>query len=365
MLTFLRIVCVSIGCLLTLMSAVLYENEEGAIQNKLEEWWIVLSDTESRAIRKHVAFVAGVAVLVGRLFDRLFGQKLLSGQSIGVAACFSLASTFLVCSPGLPGLLSDLSPFVYYLLIAALVAMGLLPAALRRGTPKKRRVLGRLWLTGVAILTFVAFVSMDVVDWFNLPFKMHGSGTEVYAGVQPSVEAMYYLLFIVLTIGCDWLFIAATRWLLRKGSKFDSTARILALTLGNVLLSCFLVIFPIGLAWGFDAFTQIIWSHSMVQTIVDFVSSSNAHQAFFATLGASNVLDGMVACIFFILLIALLMHRLFWPSLQRPVYALASRGIVRRRRLFFAIGMILVGFGGVTKSAIHVIGRIVAPFTDS
>src|SRR5277367_4266777 len=101
-----RIACVTVGVLLILMSTFLYETEEGAIQNKLDEWRAVLSETEPQAIDRHAAFVAAVAGLGGRLFDGLFGQRLVSPRSIGVSTCFSLASLFLVCLPGLSGLLS-------------------------------------------------------------------------------------------------------------------------------------------------------------------------------------------------------------------------------------------------------------------
>lgn len=59
----LRIACVGAGFILVGIATVLYEDEEGVIQNKLEGWWIVLTDTETQAVRKHVAFVAGVAAL--------------------------------------------------------------------------------------------------------------------------------------------------------------------------------------------------------------------------------------------------------------------------------------------------------------
>lgn len=236
--------------------------------------------------------------------------------------------------------------------------MGLLPVTLGSRMPKKMRMPERLWLAGVAVLAFIAFVCMDVVNWFSLPLKLHGSGMNLYAGVQPSIEALYYLIFVVLTIGCDWLFIVATRWLLRKGSQFDSRAKIIGLMLGNVLLACFLVVFPVGLAWGLGGLATIVRSARIVPTILEYVNVSNPHQIFLASLGASNLLDGIVACLFFFLLSALLVHRVFWPSLQRPVYALASRGIVRRRRLFFTAGLALVALGGIPKSTIHIIGKI-------
>lgn len=339
------------GSLLILLSVVLYETEEGTIQNKLEEWWVVLSDTESRAVKRHSALVAGVAALAGRVFDRLFGQKLFSLRALGVSGCFSLASLGLVCARGLSGMLSELPTSLYISVVMLLVVMGVAPAALG---PRwyELRLFRTLWLVAVVILIFVSFVGMDVVNWFNM--------TDLTQLTDTGLEAAYYLIFVALTIVSDALFIAATRWLLRISSRLNSRIKILGLMLGNVSLACLLVVVPVSLAWGARAVPSIIRSDSIFETVNRYALSSRPRASFLATLAASNMLDGVVACAFFILLSVLLLHRAIWPTVQRPVYALAARGIVSRRKFFLFLGVALAGLGGMPASAMTLIKELLS-----
>lgn len=347
----------AIGLLLILASVVLYETEEGIIQNKLEELWVVLRDTESRAVKKHLAFVAGVAALTERLFDRLFGQKLFSLRSLGVSGCFSLASLGLVCARGLSGSLNELPISLYGSVVILLLVMGVMPAALGPRWSESR-IFRAVWLLGVVILIFVSFIGMDVVNWFNIPIFWSLTETGFGLGRSDSIQAAYYLIFVVVTVASDTLFIAATRWLLRISSRLNSRVKILSLMIGNVSLACLLVIVPLSLAWGVRAVPKIIRSESIFQAVNEYVGFSSSKASFLATLAASNVLDGLVACTFFILLFVLLLHRIIWPSLQRPVYALASRGIVSRRKFLLVVGVALVGLGGMPASAVTLIKEL-------
>jgi len=341
------------------VSVVLYETEEGIIQNKLEEWWVVLCDAESRAVKKHAAFVAGVAALASHLFDRLFGQKLFSLRALGVSGRFSLASLGLVCARGLSGFLYDLPISLYASVVILLLVMGAAPAALGPRWSESR-LFRALWIVGVVILIFVSFIGMDFVDWFNVPFQMRLTNTRFDIGQADSVEAVYYLIFVVVTIASDSLFIATTRWLLRISSKLNSRIKILGLMIGNVSLACLLVVVPLSLAWGFTAVPKIIRSESIFQTVNDYVGFSRPTESFLATLAASNMLDGVVACAFFILLFVLLLHHIIWPTVQRPVYALAARGIVSRRKFSLVFGVALVGLGGMPASAVSIIKELLS-----
>jgi hypothetical protein len=354
-----KIVSVALGLLLILVSAILYETEEGKIQNKLEEWWVVLCDAESRAVKKHAAFVAEVVALARHVFDTLFGQKLFSIRALGVSACFSLSSLGIVCARGLSGLLNELPISLYACVVILLLVMGVAPASLGRRWVELRAYRA-LWLAGVGFLVVASFLGMDYVNWFNVPIQFQVTDTGFAIRRGDSIEAVYYLIFIVFTIASDSLFIAATRWLLRISSKLSSRMKILGLMAGNVSLACLLVLVPVSLGWGAGAVPKIIWSESIVQTINEYAGFSNSRESFFATLAASNMLDGVVACTFFILLFILLIHRSIWPTVQRPVYALAARGIASRRRFFFALGVFLVGLGGMPPSAVTIIKELLS-----
>jgi len=354
-----RWLCVGLGLVLIAFSLSLYETEEGEVKNRLEAIWVTLSDAGSLAVRKHAAFMAGVAALTGRLFDRLFGSKLFSIWSIGVSACFSLASVAIVCSPGLSGMLANIPAEGYWSITALLLLMGFAPALLvRSGGIQKFKVMRVLWVVGVVLLLLLTFGGMDAVDWFNIPYHVSGAGTSLEVDVG-NAEYYYYAVFIVITIASDTAFIAATRWLLRVSSRLDSLTEILAIMLGNVLLAFLLVVVPVSWAWGVGVLPTAFRSGNIVKTFNDYAHVSSSHQSFLATLAASNLLDGIVASAFFVLFFALLLHRLIWPVIQRPFYALATRDVVRRRRVIRKIGVALVGVGALGSDAVKFIEKLV------
>src|ERR1700732_819339 len=169
--------------------------------------------------------------------------------------------------------------------------MGVAPAALG---PRwhKVRLFRALWLVGVVILICISFVGMDVVNWFNIPTQTRLTDTGWEIGPPDSTEAAYYLIFVLLTIFSDALFIAATRWLLRISSRLNSRIKILGLMLGNVSLAGLLVVVPVSLAWGVKAVPEIIRSDSIFQAVTQYAGNSRSTQSFLATLAASNMLDG-------------------------------------------------------------------------
>jgi hypothetical protein len=130
--------------------------------------------------------------------------------------------------------------------------------------------------------------------------------------------------------------------------------------IGNVSLACLLVVVPVSLAWGVTAISKIIRSGSMIETITQYVQFAAPRQTILPTLAASNMLDGLVACIFFILLFVLLLHRTIWPTVQRPVYFLAVRGIASRRKFFLLLGVVLVGLGGTRASVVSLIKELLS-----
>jgi hypothetical protein len=354
-----RWLCVALGFALVAFSLLLYENEEGEITNRLQAAWEALSIAGSKAIRKHAAFMAGVAALAGRLFDRFFGRKLFSIWSVGVSACLSLASVVIVCSPGLSSIL-DIPEWFYWSVATLLLLMGFVPAfRWRSGGIQNAKLLRIFWLAGVAFSLFATFILMDAVNWFNLKYRPVPLGEGTYLTTVENAEYYYYGIFIAITIASDTIFIAVTRWLLRLGSRLDSLTKILALMLGNVLLACGLVVVPLSWAWGVGVVPTAFRSGKVVQTFNYLAGTANSHQSFLATLAASNLLDGFVASAFFVLFFALLLHRLIWPIIQRPVYALATRDVVLRRRAIRKIGAALIGVGTLGPGVLKFIEKVV------
>jgi hypothetical protein len=65
---------------------------------------------------------------------------------------------------------------------------------------------------------------------------------------------------------------------------------------------------------------------------------------FLLYVGASNFLDALVSLSWFLIAIVMLLHRLFWPLIERPVYALFRyRVFSEQKKLVFFSGVALVG----------------------
>src|SRR5688500_723937 len=74
----------------------LYEDEQGKVQNKLEDLWIKIDVRHHVALSKHTVFMRVVADYTARTLSKLFGEKFFSLRFLGVSICFSLASYYLL-----------------------------------------------------------------------------------------------------------------------------------------------------------------------------------------------------------------------------------------------------------------------------
>jgi hypothetical protein len=68
---------------------------------------------------------------------------------------------------------------------------------------------------------------------------------------------------------------------------------------------------------------------------------------FSGVLGYLNIIDGIVSFVFVGVALLMLVHRLLWPLLCRPLYSVQALGIARRKKLFVVLGVPLLGYGGI------------------
>ena len=319
------------GGLLSLYAAAfLYEDEYGRIQSKLEEWWIRLSDKQSLAISRHAAFMRELAKLETQLLDGLFGDRLLSLRAIGVSQCLSVASM------GLAVLVAYALSILYHrsssslfekpgtvasaaVVIGIFLVLGTLPGLFRNGP------LPRLWYASVILLVWIPVIGMALL------------------GVTQRLAATLSFA-LVASFGCDVMFIALTRWALRKASAMERFYQIVVIILVNCLLSLLLLVGPLLIM-----FPQPATLDPFGQTPVP------AYYLVAGLVAALNEIDVLVALIFIFLALLMLLHRLFWPIINRPLYSLQAIGIARRRKVFYTVGVALF-FGGVTPP--HLVMKI-------
>lgn len=116
-------------------------------------------------------------------------------------------------------------------------------------------------------------------------------------------------------------FIAVTRWSVRWSCELDHTLKIGAVVLVNLGLAVAIFLLPLFLF-------------------------SKESLPFGMALAFMNSVDALAALIFVVLALVMLAHRLVWPVINRPVYALAALGGARRN-LFGVVGVALLGYAGI------------------
>ncbi|MGH9967800.1 MAG: hypothetical protein ACREBG_08170 [Pyrinomonadaceae bacterium] len=325
-LTFLKLTSVVIGVLL-FYASLSYETEGGKIQNLLEEWWIKVDDFKKQAISKHIAFIKALASLVTNIFDRVFGTRIYSVESLGISICYSD-----VCLGLLSILLSKLSPTTPFRVsdITSLIAFGILYGSL----PILLRKIGRKFIRMAAIYVWCialiikggwgtwSILFYAAYWWFTRPDLRDGS----------TVILVFAFAFVGAQI-LFWIFIGLMRSTVRTISQSAVPMKIIGLLLINLAPILFFAA-VVYAAWKMpDVFGDIA---------IGFSLSLFVFALFGVVLNFSFILSSLL---FVVLALTMLSHRLFWPAIDRPLYKLQALGIAKRPRIFAALGLVLIGFG--------------------
>jgi hypothetical protein len=302
----------ALGVLFICAALFLYENEEGQIQNKLEEWWVRLSDREKQSRSRAVAFMQDVADSTGRGFDRLFGKRLLSLRFVFVSITFSLASIFLFAfilwplAHNPPPNVSRQHAFLFFVLFAA---FGSVPAFVDGETLWDRTMLGLWW-------AIIVFNLLRIARFILFTFSTMGVGRTA-RGIG------YLTLFFTSGVLCDLSYIVLTRWILRRISKIDRVHEIILQALVSLLILVTLVWAPI----------------SFGARIGRYFPMTGGAVLFSFVLNSVDVIVGLAALM---LALLLLLHRLVWPTVERPIYAMERFGFIKRKKLLWTAGIVLV-----------------------
>jgi len=315
----------SLGSLAYYAAAFVREDEEGAVQNRLETWWIRLMYSRDAALSQATVFMSGIAQLADRAFEVFLGEQLWSLQAVGVSVWFSLASgsiSVILASYVLPHLIPRLSrtmpqahfvpmppvSFHTWLVAAACIVMGLLPWLFGRGT---------------AFLTWALFIVVQVAA--SVGFGMFVTQTWGYASLFRIAGRAF--LILLSSFGFDVLYITLTRWMLRRLPTMTRIYEIVVIILLDVLLALILVFVPI------EGGLFLMTKSANIQTqMTGFWSVS---------VLLFNFGDIFACSVFFVLMVLMLGHRLLWPALERPIYAFHRYGLIRRKAWLWGIGTAL------------------------
>ncbi len=295
-----------LGVVLIYAGLFLYEDEEKQFQNKIEEWWIRVSDKHKASRSKVAAFMQEIARSTGTGFDRLFGQRLFSLRVIPVSIYLSLASAFLLIlvtqtrakyTPG-TSRQGAIVLLVYFL------ALALVPAFF-----KNRLVLALWW-------SIIPAALLSISGFLFFVFRTRGVRATFY-GI-----GLVALVFISSLL-CDLLYITLTRHILRRIIGIDRIPEILLMICLNLLALVIPLYGPIYIGLAVYKYAPQAGSMVVVSLLFNFINFIAGFAAFFLSL-------------------LLLLHRLFWPAIQRPLYAIYRFSPIKEKRWLFSLGIALL-----------------------
>ncbi len=299
---FLRVVVVASALLLLYIALFLYEDEKGTLQNRLVGLWVAVDDLQSRALSKFTAFLKVVLSLINFGFDSLLGAKLLSLRSVTTTYCYSVASLLLVTMIGVGLIFHFELEFTLGVLSVAVALMALGTSSLAIKKPRPLRI----WAACAVVAATLAFlITVRVTN-------------ERFPSWSDDVE---FLIAFVGGILCDIGFVALNRTVIRRSSRLNSGLQIISLLLCNMLLGV-LYILPI--------FT--------------FSSSGLSIGGILSFVAATNLFTSISVFAVVLLMLIALLNRVFWPSLSRPIYAIANSGIVGKPTLLLSAAFVLLAW---------------------
>src|ERR1700739_4012901 len=92
----LRVLAALGGVLALYLAIFMYEDEEGALQDRVDQLWVQIHDRKQRSHQRIVSFLSTAGEALNKGLDRLFGSKLISLQAASISMCYSMAGLYLI-----------------------------------------------------------------------------------------------------------------------------------------------------------------------------------------------------------------------------------------------------------------------------
>jgi hypothetical protein len=307
------LICGSLGCLLISWSAFLYETEERQIGDALATWWVVLEDMSQSSVSRSVVFINRLSLTITSWLDSVFGENLLSSRAIAASICLSTSAFLLLGAVALIAVhMYEWPAMSVVLLLAAIAFVAAVTARFRF----LRYVVSSLTCVAIILMIASPILQLDRGGVFNAGTQL---GFALAAGILADIGV-----------------IVGTRYLARRGavaqrSKWPVITAIACAALAFIVFAAPLMIARLP---GVDKW----WVGAL------------------AIFGLTNLYAAIIAASFVMLAISFVLHRLLWPIINRPLYAMHRFRIFEKRKLLFFAGVTLLAIA--TPRSVEVLDRI-------
>ena len=318
----LRFFLATLGVVCIYAAVFLRETTENKIESTVFEWWVMIDDAQ-RATRERVAtFMRGVARLTARGLDWVFGPKLFSLRMIPLSVYFSLASFFLLAVCILPFVKHppNAKESTAFLFLVYFLFLGLFPA-----------LVSNKWLVAFwwAVFLFKIFsftgLILFIVKTRGLHYTAKGLGLIV--------------LLFASSLVCDLGYIALTRIALKHALEIENPAKILFVLVANAFALAVPLVLP-------------IWVGVKLINVAHYAATMIVASVLF------NGIDIVVGTAAFLLAILLLIHRVAWPLVERPLYAFQRYSPIKNKKWLFGAGVALITFATNSGKLLELLSKL-------
>jgi hypothetical protein len=334
-----RCIAGCLGAILIYSALFLYKQEEGELENRIEQWWQKIRDLHAHAVSRETAFLKVVADITSKGFTKLFGERLFGPKAIAASMCYSQAAFLLLAS-----------------ILSTYAASGRLYTSREESIAGWAEAVRLGWTLGILSFIFLFLGSLGPFVDRQSQRRFWLSSVIVFTASWPLALAVMFftsytygvfafaygleVLGILTAIMCDFLFIALTRGMLARAAQSNSFTTIVALAIGNACLAALLFLVP---------FVGALMYHNPVSTngyppVMPETKVVAAARFLVFSIAASKFFDALVSLSWLLIAALMLLHRLFWPLIERPVYALSRHRVFsEQKKLVFFSGVALLG----------------------
>lgn len=345
-----RSVEILVGFLMVYGAVFLYEAQERNLKDRLAALWVYVDDHHGGSTRIF-RFIQGCADLSRKTLSGVFGEKLISTQSIGVSLCFIFSSLLLwLCLYGTQSNFIDQGFLFAVVAIAGLfLIIGFMPSISRR--PWIRVVafwLPMLPLIFVTALPIFSWVIQNANALSACTYK--GTTVECYQA-DPNRGDFGWIndVFITLSITSvlnmalalllDVVWISINRWVLSLTcTKSQMGVMILSVTALSIFSS--LLFTQLGQSYGVNSINLIAGNSSFVVPVI---------------LVGSRLVLSSISLLLYVLMACALIYRLLWLCFGKILYVFEGQLTKGNTKFFGTLGFFLLLHGWKPDSVISLI----------
>jgi hypothetical protein len=286
----------------------------------------VIDDLSKGLQAKHVAFMRGIARITTTGFDRLFGKPILSLRAVLLSALGSLLMFGLF--GWIFGLFKNPSPLIQRCIDVTVVYVGLFIWIVILKAIWISRRLGT-WMLVIAPFLFVLVTYAAYRLLFNTTEDLIIGDIDIEGGTAGASGAFWgFAASLPACLAFNWLLLACVRRLVRQAIWLDSFPKILGVMLFGIGVTFAGVVIPADLYFSF----------------VPGISPVDSLTLFLVALTISNLAAGLAGTASVVVAVIMLIHRLLWPIVSRPLYAVTKYGLIKRPKLLASFGLLLLSF---------------------